>query len=74
MSAAELLRELNVRYPMTRACFAGLTFRDSVDIAAKAGIEAIIQPGGSLRDEEVIRAANDAGIAMLFTGQRHFRH
>ena len=49
-------------------------FRDSVDIAAKAGIEAIIQPGGSLRDEEVIRAANDAGIAMLFTGQRHFRH
>ena len=49
-------------------------FRDSVDIAAEAGIGAIIQPGGSLRDEEVIRAANDAGIAMLFTGRRHFRH
>jgi len=49
-------------------------FRDSVDVAAKAGIRAIIQPGGSIRDEEVIQAANEKGIAMVFTGKRHFRH
>lgn len=49
-------------------------FRDSVDAAAKAGISAIIQPGGSMRDEEVILAANEAGMAMVFTGVRHFRH
>lgn len=49
-------------------------FRDNVDEAAKAGIAAIIQPGGSLRDEESIRAADEHGIAMVFTGIRHFRH
>jgi len=49
-------------------------FRDNVDIAAKAGIKAIIQPGGSVRDQEVIEAANQHKIAMLFTGVRHFRH
>lgn len=49
-------------------------FRDGVDVAAAAGVTAIIQPGGSLRDEEVIRAADEAGIAMVFTGARHFRH
>lgn len=49
-------------------------FRDSIDAAAKAGISAIIQPGGSIRDDEVIAAANEAGIAMVFTGMRHFRH
>lgn len=49
-------------------------FRDSVDEAAKAGITAIIQPGGSIRDKEVIQAANDHGIAMVFTGIRLFRH
>lgn len=49
-------------------------FRDSIDTAAKAGIQAIIQPGGSIRDQEVIDAANEAGIAMLLTGMRHFRH
>jgi phosphoribosylaminoimidazolecarboxamide formyltransferase/IMP cyclohydrolase len=49
-------------------------FRDGVDAAAKSGVTAIIQPGGSKRDEEVIEAANEAGIAMVFTGIRHFRH
>jgi len=49
-------------------------FRDGVDAAAEAGVTAIIQPGGSVRDEEVIKAANEHGIAMIFTGMRHFRH
>ncbi len=49
-------------------------FRDGVDAAAKAGARAVIQPGGSIRDEEVIAAANEHGLAMVFTGVRHFRH
>ena len=49
-------------------------FRDGVDEAAKSGIRAIIQPGGSVRDEEVIAAANEHELAMVFTGIRHFRH
>jgi len=49
-------------------------FRDGVDVVARAGAAAIIQPGGSVRDEEVIAAANEHGIAMVFTGMRHFRH
>ena len=49
-------------------------FRDGLDAAAAAGISAVIQPGGSVRDEEVITAANEHGIAMVFTGERHFRH
>jgi phosphoribosylaminoimidazolecarboxamide formyltransferase/IMP cyclohydrolase len=49
-------------------------FRDGIDAAAQAGITAIIQPGGSMRDQEVIQAADDHGIAMVFTGMRHFRH
>ena len=49
-------------------------FRDGLDAAAEAGISAVIQPGGSMRDEEVIAAANEHGIAMVFTGMRHFRH
>lgn len=49
-------------------------FRDSVDEAAKVGITAIIQPGGSVKDEEVITAANEHNIAMVFTGIRHFKH
>ena len=49
-------------------------FRDGVDVAAGAGATAIIQPGGSLRDEEVIAAADEHGMAMIFTGMRHFRH
>ncbi|WP_152205363.1 bifunctional phosphoribosylaminoimidazolecarboxamide formyltransferase/IMP cyclohydrolase [Marinobacter changyiensis] len=49
-------------------------FRDGIDAAAAAGITAVIQPGGSMRDQEVIDAANEHGIAMVFTGMRHFRH
>ena len=49
-------------------------FRDGIDAAAEHGIAAIIQPGGSMRDDEVIAAANEHGIAMVFTGMRHFRH
>jgi phosphoribosylaminoimidazolecarboxamide formyltransferase / IMP cyclohydrolase len=49
-------------------------FRDGIDAAAEAGITAVIQPGGSMRDQEVIAAADEHGIAMVFTGMRHFRH
>ncbi|MBS3800044.1 MAG: bifunctional phosphoribosylaminoimidazolecarboxamide formyltransferase/IMP cyclohydrolase [Thioalkalivibrio sp.] len=49
-------------------------FRDGIDAAAQAGVTAVIQPGGSMRDQEVIDAANEHDIAMLFTGMRHFRH
>ena len=49
-------------------------FRDGIDNAAEVGIKAVIQPGGSIRDDEVIAAANEAGMAMIFTGMRHFRH
>jgi phosphoribosylaminoimidazolecarboxamide formyltransferase/IMP cyclohydrolase len=49
-------------------------FRDGIDSAAAAGITAVIHPGGSMRDEEVIAAANEHGMAMVFTGMRHFRH
>ena len=49
-------------------------FPDNIELAAEAGITAIVQPGGSIRDDEVIAAANAAGIAMVFTGVRHFRH
>lgn len=51
-----------------------LPFRDSLDQAAETGVTAVIQPGGSMRDEEVIAAADEHGIAMVFTGMRHFRH
>ncbi len=59
------------------ACMASdafFPFRDGIDNAAEAGISCIIQPGGSIRDEEVIAAADEAGMAMVFTGMRHFRH
>ncbi|MFH1764902.1 MAG: bifunctional phosphoribosylaminoimidazolecarboxamide formyltransferase/IMP cyclohydrolase, partial [Gemmatimonadota bacterium] len=49
-------------------------FRDGVDAAAAAGVKAIVEPGGSVRDEEVIAAADEQGIAMVFTGRRLFRH
>ncbi len=49
-------------------------FRDGIDVAAEAGVKAIIQPGGSIRDDEVINAANEHGISMVFSGQRYFRH
>ena len=49
-------------------------FRDGIDSAAQAGITAVVQPGGSMRDDEVIAAADEHDIAMVFTGMRHFRH
>ena len=49
-------------------------FADGVEKAAFAGITAIVQPGGSIRDDEVIKAANTANISMVFTDKRHFRH
>ena len=49
-------------------------FRDGIDAAAEVGITAVIQPGGSVRDDEVIEAANEHDMAMVFTGVRHFRH
>jgi len=49
-------------------------FADGLEIAASAGATAIIQPGGSIRDNEVVEAADKAGLAMVFTGMRHFRH
>jgi phosphoribosylaminoimidazolecarboxamide formyltransferase/IMP cyclohydrolase len=49
-------------------------FRDGIDQAAEAGIVAVIEPGGSMRDDEVIAAADEHDIAMVFTGMRHFRH
>ncbi|MBN1280704.1 MAG: bifunctional phosphoribosylaminoimidazolecarboxamide formyltransferase/IMP cyclohydrolase [Candidatus Thermoplasmatota archaeon] len=58
----------------TMASDAFFPFRDAVDVAADAGVTCIIQPGGSIRDDEVITAANEHSIAMVFTGQRYFRH
>jgi len=58
----------------TMASDAFFPFRDAVDVAAQAGVTAIVQPGGSIHDEEVIQAANEHGIPMVFTGQRYFRH
>jgi phosphoribosylaminoimidazolecarboxamide formyltransferase/IMP cyclohydrolase len=49
-------------------------FRDGLDAVAAAGATAIVQPGGSVRDAEVIAAADEQGLAMVFTGRRHFRH
>ena len=49
-------------------------FRDGIDKAASSGIAAIIQPGGSINDQEVISAADEHNIAMVYTGTRHFRH
>jgi len=59
---------------MVLASDAFFPFRDGVDHAAKLGPSALIQPGGSIRDEEVIQAADEHGMAMVFTGMRHFRH
>jgi phosphoribosylaminoimidazolecarboxamide formyltransferase/IMP cyclohydrolase len=49
-------------------------FRDGLDVVVQAGATAIIQPGGSIRDNEVIAAADEQGVSMVFTGIRHFRH
>src|SRR5919201_233930 len=49
-------------------------YPDGIEVAARAGVRAIVQPGGSVKDADVIAAADEAGIAMVFTGERHFRH
>jgi phosphoribosylaminoimidazolecarboxamide formyltransferase/IMP cyclohydrolase len=49
-------------------------FRDGLDVVAAAGVRVVVQPGGSVRDDEVIAAADEHGLSMVFTGQRHFRH
>ena len=67
--AARLMREKKIRHvPVVELG------RDGLDAAAAAGVRAVIQPGGSVRDDEVIAAADEHGIAMVFTHQRHFRH
>ncbi len=73
--AAMKAAEANIALPgAVMASDAFFPFRDGIDAAAAVGIKAVIQPGGSMRDKEVIDAANEHGIAMLFTGVRHFRH
>jgi phosphoribosylaminoimidazolecarboxamide formyltransferase/IMP cyclohydrolase len=87
VGAGQMSRVNSARIAAIKAEQAGLTvpgsvmasdaffpFRDGLDNAAAAGITAVIQPGGSMRDDEVIAAANEHGIAMVFTGVRHFRH
>jgi phosphoribosylaminoimidazolecarboxamide formyltransferase/IMP cyclohydrolase len=71
MKAQQANRELQ---GLVLASDAFFPFRDGIDEAAKAGITAIIQPGGSVRDQEVIQAANEYNISMAFTKVRHFKH
>ena len=56
------------------ASYAFFPFRDGLDVVVDAGASCVIQPGGSMRDDEVIAAANERGIVMVLTGTRHFRH
>jgi phosphoribosylaminoimidazolecarboxamide formyltransferase/IMP cyclohydrolase len=76
--AQDAADELKLAQPMTRgsvvASDAFFPFADGLLVTIEAGATAVIQPGGSIRDDEVIKAADDAGIAMVFTGVRHFRH
>jgi phosphoribosylaminoimidazolecarboxamide formyltransferase/IMP cyclohydrolase len=68
---------MRAQLPVTGSVLASdafFPFRDGIDEAARHGITAVIQPGGSVRDEEVIAAANEHGLAMVFTGVRHFKH
>jgi phosphoribosylaminoimidazolecarboxamide formyltransferase/IMP cyclohydrolase len=87
IGAGQMSRVISARIAGIKAIDAGLSvpgavmasdaffpFRDGIDAAAAAGITAVIQPGGSMRDNEVIDAANEHGIAMVFTGRRHFKH
>ena len=87
VGAGQMSRVVSAKIAGMKADEAGLTvagsamasdaffpFRDGIDAAAQAGIRAVIQPGGSMRDAEVIAAANEHGLAMVFTGIRHFRH
>lgn len=71
------LAEMKANLPIKGCVMASdafFPFRDGLDAAAKAGITAVIQPGGSIRDEEVVKAADEQGLAMIMTGMRHFRH
>jgi phosphoribosylaminoimidazolecarboxamide formyltransferase/IMP cyclohydrolase len=76
--AAEAATAAGLPEPLTRgsvvASDAFFPFADGLIAAAEAGVTAIIQPGGSMRDAEVIAAADERGLAMVFTGIRHFRH
>ena len=76
--AADAARAQGLKQSLTigsvAASDAFLPFADGLEVIAQAGATAMIQPGGSLRDEEVIAAADEAGLAMVFTGMRHFRH
>ena len=76
--SADMAQALDLPAPLTQgsvvASDAFFPFADGLLAAAEAGATAIIQPGGSMRDDAVIAAANEAGLAMVFTGQRHFRH
>ena len=76
--AQDMAEALGLSTPLTQgsvvASDAFFPFADGLVTAAEAGATALIQPGGSMRDDEVIAAANDAGLAMVFTGMRHFRH
>jgi phosphoribosylaminoimidazolecarboxamide formyltransferase/IMP cyclohydrolase len=76
--AEDMAETLALSAPLTQgsvvASDAFFPFADGLMTAAEAGATAIIQPGGSMRDDEVIAAADAAGLAMVFTGMRHFRH
>jgi phosphoribosylaminoimidazolecarboxamide formyltransferase / IMP cyclohydrolase len=76
--AADAAKAAGAREPLTKgavvASDAFFPFADGLLVAIEAGATAVIQPGGSVRDDEVIKAADDHGIAMVFTGTRHFRH
>jgi phosphoribosylaminoimidazolecarboxamide formyltransferase/IMP cyclohydrolase len=76
--SAEAARAAGLAAPLTQgsvvASDAFFPFADGLQAAVAAGATAVIQPGGSIRDEEVIAAADEAGVAMVFTGMRHFRH
>jgi len=87
IGAGQMSRVDSTRIAAIKAAHAGLSlagsvaasdaffpFRDGLDVVADSGAVAVIQPGGSMRDEEVIAAADERGIAMVFTGIRHFRH
>jgi len=87
VGAGQMSRVYSARIAIIKAGDAGLAvegsvmasdaffpFRDGIDSAAEAGVSAVIQPGGSVKDQEVIAAADEHGLAMVFTGMRHFRH
>jgi phosphoribosylaminoimidazolecarboxamide formyltransferase/IMP cyclohydrolase len=76
--AEDAAKELKLATPLTKgsvvASDAFFPFADGLLVAIEAGATAVIQPGGSVRDDEVIKAADDHNVAMVFTGTRHFRH